>query len=85
VSAFTLLLAPILQLVRLRSRSVVACGILHGTLSSTRLVSSAFVRGAGALGNASVPLALLLSNVILFAVIDRPRADAKWVTPCHDR
>jgi membrane protease YdiL (CAAX protease family) len=63
--AFAVLLAPILHLVRSRSGSVVACGILHGTMSSTRLVSVAFVRDAGPWANAAIPALLLLADGIL--------------------
>ncbi|HUR57844.1 MAG TPA: hypothetical protein VM029_09050 [Opitutaceae bacterium] len=61
--AFALLLAPILNLLRMKAKSVVACGILHGTMSSTRLLSVAFVRDAGLWTNAAIPVALLAVNV----------------------
>ncbi|MGA7122801.1 MAG: hypothetical protein WBY94_22060, partial [Polyangiaceae bacterium] len=64
--AFALLLAPILQLVRAQSASVVACAILHGTMSSTRLITVAFVRDGGVWANAGIPIVLLATNVILF-------------------
>jgi hypothetical protein len=69
--AFAVLLAPPLHFLRARSGSVVACGILHGTLSSTRLVSVAFVRDAGLWSSASVPLVLLVANVFLFTRVPR--------------
>ena len=65
VIAFAVLLAPILNFVRWRSGSVVACGILHGTMSSTRLISVAFVRDAGPWANAAIPLTLLVANAVL--------------------
>ena len=65
--AFALLLAPILQLVRTQSGSVVACAILHGTMGSTRLITVAFVRDGGAWANAGIPIVLLATNVILLA------------------
>ncbi len=68
VIAFAVLLAPILHFVRWRSGSVVACGILHGTMSSTRLISVAFVRDAGPWANAAIPLALLVANAALLAI-----------------
>jgi membrane protease YdiL (CAAX protease family) len=65
--AFAILLAPILHLVRSQSGSVVACAILHGTMSSTRLITVAFVRHGGAWANAGIPIVLLATNAILFA------------------
>jgi membrane protease YdiL (CAAX protease family) len=65
VIAFAILLAPVLHFLRWRSGSVVVCGILHGTMSSTRLISVAFVRDAGPWGNAAIPMALVLANAAL--------------------
>jgi membrane protease YdiL (CAAX protease family) len=65
VVAFAMLLAPVLQFIRWRSGSVVACGILHGTMSSTRLISVAFVLDAGPWADAAVPCALLVVNIVL--------------------
>jgi len=62
---FAILLAPILQLVRSQSGSVVACAILHGTMSSTRLITVAFVRDGSAWANAGIPIVLLAANAIL--------------------
>jgi membrane protease YdiL (CAAX protease family) len=67
MAAFAVLLAPILAGVRRASGSVVACGILHGTLSSTRLFAVAFVRDAEPWAEAAVPAVLLLVDVALFA------------------
>jgi membrane protease YdiL (CAAX protease family) len=69
--AFAVLLAPLLHFVRGRSRSVVACGILHGTMSSSRLLSSAFVRGAGPWGHGAIPVVLLAANFFLLVACDR--------------
>jgi CAAX protease family protein len=63
--AFAVSLAPILHLVRWRSGSVVACGILHGTMSSTRLISVAFVRDAGPWAHAAIPLVLSVTSLAL--------------------
>jgi membrane protease YdiL (CAAX protease family) len=71
--AFTVLLAPPLHFLRARSGSVVPCGVLHGTMSSTRLVSVAFVRNAGPLAGGSIPLVLLVANVFLVACMPRPQ------------
>jgi hypothetical protein len=68
---FAVLVAPILHLVRSRSGSVVACGILHGTMGSTRLVSVAFVRDAGPWANAAIPALLLVANGILLITYRR--------------
>jgi membrane protease YdiL (CAAX protease family) len=70
--AFAVFLAPLLHFVRGRSGSVVACGILHGTMSSSRLLSSAFVRGAGPWENGAIPVVLLAANILLVAC-DRGR------------
>jgi len=64
--SLAILLAPILQLVRSQSGSVVACAIFHGTMSSTRLITVAFVRDGGAWANAGIPIVLLATNFILF-------------------
>jgi membrane protease YdiL (CAAX protease family) len=66
--AFALSLAPILHFVRWRSGSVVACGVLHGTMSSTRLISIAFVRDAGPWTHAAIPMVLLIANLGLLTV-----------------
>jgi membrane protease YdiL (CAAX protease family) len=71
--AFLILLAPILHLVRARSRSVVACGILHGTMSSTRLLSVAFVRDAGPWANMAIPVVLLACLLGVVASFQSPR------------
>lgn len=78
VLAFAVLLAPILQWVRERSGSVVACGVLHGTMSSTRLLSVAFVRGGGPMANMAIPAVLFLVDAALLsrrsvAMEDHPR------------
>ena len=57
--AFALVSSPVFHLVRAQSGSVVACGVLHGTMSSTRLLSIAFVRDAGPWAHAAIPVALL--------------------------
>ena len=64
---FAVFLAPLLHLLRWRSGSVVACGILHGTMSSSRLLSTAFVRGAGPWANMAIPIVLLAANLVLLA------------------
>jgi len=68
VIAFAVLLAPLIHFVRWRSGSVVACGILDGTMSSTRLISVAFVRDAGPWVHEAIPMVLLLANVALLWV-----------------
>ncbi len=73
-TAFAILLSPILHLVRSRSGSVVACAILHGTMSSTRLITAAFVRDAGPWVHASVPIALLAANAVVFVRHQPPTA-----------
>ena len=79
--AFAALAAPILHLVRARSGSVVACGIFHGTMSSTRLLSVAFVRNAGPWANAAIPVALL----VVSAAISRIFAREASVAPTSGR
>jgi hypothetical protein len=69
--AFAMTLAPVLHFVRQRSGSVVACGILHGTMGSTRLLGVAFVRDAGPALHAAIPLALLAVDVALAYVVAR--------------
>lgn len=66
--AFALAAAPLFHVVRSRSRSVVACGVMHGTLGSTRLVSTAFVEGAGPWIHAAIPLALVVTTGALVAL-----------------
>jgi membrane protease YdiL (CAAX protease family) len=63
--AFVLAFAPVLQLVRARAGSVVACAVLHGTLGSTRLVAVAFVQGAGPWAHAAIPIVLLGVDLII--------------------
>jgi membrane protease YdiL (CAAX protease family) len=75
VIAFAIFLAPVLHLFRWRSGSVVACGILHGTMSSTRLISVAFVRDAGPWGNAAIPMVLVLANAALLV----------WLPTCRPK
>jgi membrane protease YdiL (CAAX protease family) len=79
--AFAFLLAPILHVIRTRSASVVACGILHGTMSSTRLLTVAFVRDAGPWASAAIPLSLLAFS----AVASRTFVRAASVAPRSSR
>jgi uncharacterized protein len=77
--AFALLLSPLLHALRSRSGSVVACGILHGTMSSSRLLSVAFVRDAGPWTHAAVPIVLLAANLVLLI----RQFGARHATPAH--
>jgi hypothetical protein len=79
--AFVFLLAPILHLFRRRSGSVIACGILHGTMSSTRLISVGFVRDAGLWSHAAIPVVLLLGNLALLAFAGVVPEDESRVGP----
>jgi|GEM_PF-6474532 len=44
---FCLLLSPIFSYIRIKSRSVVAAAIMHGTLNATRGLSIMVVKGGG--------------------------------------
>jgi uncharacterized protein len=80
--AFALFLAPILHVIRARSGSVVACGILHGTMSSTRLLSVAFVRDTGPWAHAAIPVALLaVALLVVNAATSRISARGASVVP----
>jgi membrane protease YdiL (CAAX protease family) len=69
--AFAILLAPLLHLLRQRSGSVVACSILHGTMSSSRLLSVAFVRDAGPWANGAIPFVLLYCVLAVLVIRNR--------------
>jgi uncharacterized protein len=67
--AEVLSLAPILSYLRVRSGSVVACAILHGTLGSSRLVMVGFVEDAGALAKFTLPLVEAALCLTLYAYL----------------
>ncbi len=74
VVAEVLFLSPILSYLRVRSGSVVACSILHGTLGSSRLIMVGFVEGAGSLAKFTLPLGLAAFCCVIYADLRKDSA-----------
>jgi uncharacterized protein len=75
MTAFTLLLSPLMAYITMRANSVIAAAIFHGTLNATAGLPLMVVRGGsdltvGVTGLAGL-LALLLVNLGLFFVVRR--------------
>jgi CAAX protease family protein len=67
--AFCVLLSPIFSYIRIRSNSVIAVSILHGTLNGTAIIALMMLSGGGDLLVGPTGLAgfivLVLTNIIL--------------------
>ncbi len=80
---FCILYAPIFNLIREKSNSVVACSILHGSLNATYGFSILFLKGGnefvvGMLGIAGF-IVLLIVDIIIFLLLKPSHSDIQTV------
>jgi membrane protease YdiL (CAAX protease family) len=68
MAAFQLLLSPIFSYIRIKSGSVIAAAILHGTLNATGGLSIMIVNGNELVTGASGFIILSILNLLIFVL-----------------